>query len=509
MTWLPVYRRADRTSNLSPTTGYLLLITLICGCAMQQQTATNQLQVSTTVNATSHPLVARYTVRASEPATIFVEFGRDSSYGRTTWSQKISAANGSTDILVAGMQASQTYHMRGVIQGDDGQLFSDTDHTFQTGSVPDPAAIPVLSMEKFGTPTPGVEMLDLVVPNGQLLTTVFDLDGNLIWYYSYDKSLGLAYSFRPMPNGTFLILAGTQHLREVDLTGTVVADLTPTDLNQRLIAASFVQQVTGFHHDAVALPNGHVVVICEEQRTVPVNGVNTAVRGDAIIDLDPALNPVWVWSAFDHLDPNRHPMDPVDWTHSNALLYSPADGALILSMRNQHWVLKLNYDNGKGDGNVKWKLGPDGDFHLTNGTDEDWFFGQHFPNFAEGETGSSPFRLALFDNRATNQDGSMCASTTGTCFSRALLLRIDEATMAATIEWQDKLDQYSLFGGSILSFSSGHSEFALSNPFGASLGSLVTEVTRYDNSVIWQMTIQDQYAYRAFRVPSLYPGVQW
>jgi arylsulfate sulfotransferase len=488
----------------------LLGITLLfAGCGLQTTQVSHPLQVSTQLSDTAHPLVAQYQISASADATAYVEFGTDTSYGRKTWSQAITAAGGPTTILVAGMRASQTYHMRAVVQGADGQIFADSDHLFLTGKIPDPTTVPVVSTNAPGTPSSGIELLNLVVPNGQLLTTVFDLKGQLIWYYSFEQSFGLAYSFRPMPNGNMLILAGTQHLREVDLTGKVVTEITATDLNQRLAAAAFAVQIAGFHHDAIALANGHVIVICEEVRTVSVGGINTSVRGDAVIDLDPKFQPVWVWSAFDHLDTNRHPMDQVDWTHSNALLYSPSDGALILSMRNQHWILKINYENGRGDGSVRWKLGRDGDFQLTNGTDQDWFFGQHFPNFAEGETGASPFRLALFDNRATNQDGTTCATTTGTCFSRALLLRVDESAMTASIEWEDRLGYYSLFGGSILAFKNGRSEFALSNPFGTSLGSLVMEVDRGTNVPVWQMQISSQLAYRAFRIPSLYPGVQW
>ncbi len=33
-------------------------------------------------------------------------------------------------------------------------------------------------------------------------------------------------------------------------------------------------------------------------------------------------------------------------------------------MRNQSWILKIDYANGTGTGNVLWKLGQDGDFTL-------------------------------------------------------------------------------------------------------------------------------------------------
>jgi len=39
---------------------------------------------------------------------------------------------------------------------------------------------------------------------------------------------------------------------------------------------------------------------------------------------------------------------------------------------------------------------------------------------------------------------------------------------------------------------------------------LITEVTKViPPQTVWQMAITSQFAYRGFRIPSLYPGVQW
>jgi hypothetical protein len=40
--------------------------------------------------------------------------------------------------------------------------------------------------------------------------------------------------------------------------------------------------------------------------------------------------------------------------------------------------------------------------------------------------------------------------------------------------------------------------------------SYIQEVTQEQNpQLLWQMNIAGQLAYRGFRIPSLYPGVQW
>ena len=49
--------------------------------------------------------------------------------------------------------------------------------------------------------------------------------------------------------------------------------------------------------------------------------------------------------------------------------------------------MKVDYNNGAGSGSVLWRLGYQGDFTLTNGTEpQDWFFGQHQPAFVSANT---------------------------------------------------------------------------------------------------------------------------
>jgi hypothetical protein len=95
----------------------------------------------------------------------------------------------------------------------------------------------------------------------------------------------------------------------------------------------------------VVLLNGHW--LCLVNSTKPFTDLPgypgvTPVLGDALVDLDTNLQPVWVWNSFDHLDVNRHPYLFPDWTHSNAIAYSADDGNLLLSIRHQNWVIKID-----------------------------------------------------------------------------------------------------------------------------------------------------------------------
>jgi len=70
---------------------------------------------------------------------------------------------------------------------------------------------------------------------------------------------------------------------------------------------------------------------------------------------------------------------------------------------------------------------------------------------------------------------------------------------------------YSFFGGNVDSLANGNVEFDLCADTTTAVqpGSSVTEVTREANpQVVWKMSIEGDDAYRMFRLPSLYPGVQ-
>jgi hypothetical protein len=222
---------------------------------------------------------------------------------------------------------------------------------------------------------------------------VTDLQGNIIWYYPF----GGAFPIKLMPNG-HMILQMNGDLREVDLAGNTIRDFSVAQMNQSLQAKGRSFSIGAFSHDVLTLPNGHWVtigVISKAFTDLAGYPGTTNVTGDAVVDIDPNGNVVWGWSAFDHLDVNRHLQGLPDWTHSNALVYT-ADGNLLLSMRHQSWILKLDYSNGTGTGNILWKLGEDGDFNLSGGDPSQWFYGQHDPVILSSSGGQTT--MAVYDD---------------------------------------------------------------------------------------------------------------
>ena len=486
-----------------------------------------------TVSTTNNPLVAQYSITVPDGASVKVNFGPDTSYGLDTWTQSAPVGGGPVNILVAGMRASSTYHMQAFVDLPGGLQFQDNDHAFQTGAVPT-NRIPAITVNQPGSlaPSSGVELLDLInfaITGNPLQAVVTDLQGNVIWYYDVDPngSTGaLPFPIKMLPNGHFLINAtpagnaGTGapgELMEIDLAGNIIRPMTSAELNSRLASAGFNLTTQAMHHDFVALPNGHLIIIVNHTKDftdLPGYPGTTTVLGDALIELDQNWQPVWVWDTFDHLDVNRHPLAFPDWTHSNAIIYSPDDGDLLLSMRDQDWIIKIDYEDGKGSGNILWRFGYLGDFTLTSpGRPAEWAYGQHDIKIVSANS-SGVFNMSMFDNgwyRVVDTDGNMCG-TTGqpACYSRAVIFQVDEPTRTASVLWEDSNQPYSLALGSTRVQTNGDVEFNEGFLPDSPWKAIVQEVTPGLNpQLVWQLEVDHQPGYRIYRIPSLYPGVQW
>lgn len=504
-------------------------ISVLCSLAIAcGSTATSARQMSASVQGTSNPLVAQFSVLSPCPGQAMVEFGTDTTYGRSTAWYPVYATAGATQtpILVAGMKASTTYHMRAQVQCPDG-VYPSQDFTFTTGPLP-ALSFPTLTVTRpspssSSPENPGVESIDMTeitTPSTPALVT--DRDGNPIWYYDVGPG-NYAFPFKLLANGHMLlnIQPANSALVEADLAGNIIRQMTLTQLQQRVQAAGYDFVPAEMHHELLPLPNGHLILLVNSTKNfnnLPGYPGTTAVIGDQLIDLDQNWNPVWAWNSFDNvapngpLDVNRHLNGLPDWTHSNGLVYSPDDGNLLLSMRQQSWILKIDYNNGTGTGNILWRLGYQGDFASTVGgipTDDPslWFSFQHFPSLVN-QNGSET-TLAVWDNgnaRPLDTNGDLCSSIPGgtpPCYSRATIFQIDESAMVADLTWADAPGLFGEWGGSINQLENGNVEADLNSPAVPPLpnvASQVQEVTQTSSpQVVWQMQVTPGalFAYRA------------
>jgi hypothetical protein len=408
----------------------------------------------------------------------------------------------------------------------DGTQLFDADHTFRTGGLP-AARIPNVTVTRPGglEPNSGIELINATsltsIPNTDPVdATAFDLNGNLIWFVDLQDGTQLDSPFpiKLTPSGNFLLVVfgAFNGVREINLAGETISQFSAGSISQLLSQAGIPITVNQLHHDILQLPNGHLILLGNMNKPfsdLPGYPGTTHVSGDVLIDLDENRNPVWSWSAFDHLDVKRAPLGLPDWTHANAVIYSPEDGNLIFSMRNQNWVIKIDYRDGRGDGKILWKLGPGGDFVIPGGSPADFNYAQHFPVLNSSKS-SGVYPLMLFDNgnnRILDLNGTQCNSPgAAACYSRPVIFQLDESSKTAQILWQYKLPVFSGCCGSINVLQNGNVEYDIAlvaqNPFASRIQEVTQELTP---QLVWQMDVKGQLAYRAFRIPSLYPGIEW
>jgi hypothetical protein len=525
----------------SPTTAGSQSVTLNLGVAnvplptapgLVTLTGSSAVMTAGTVTATSNPQVALYTITPPFAGNVTINFGPTTGYGKQTWSVATPSGGGPVSIEVAGMLGSTAYHLQAAVTLADGVAAADVDHTFTTGAVPGTIQSQIVATTPAGqTPQGGIEMLNPIVAQPAIVGT--DLSGKVIWTYNPPDNLAGSqwYSPKQLGNGDFIALAsvasstvlrtavpaGAANLvREFDLAGNTIKQITMAQLNAKLAAANYNITLLTFHHNVTVLPNGHWLLLTNTLKNVVLNGQTTPtqVLGDVIVDLDTNMNVAWVWNEFDHLDVNRHPTSFPDWTHTNDVLYSKDDGNLLVSMRHQSWVVKVDYNNGAGAGDILWRLGYQGDLTLQGGTDPtDWFYGQHEPGFTTPNT-SGIFGLTLMDNGDFRIFPAGVTCGTGSAppclYSTIPVLQINETAKTATIETHQILSTslYNFFGGNSELLPNGNLEYDL-----CGLGGPSSQIFETPNQsmpqTVWNMKVTGNYFYRGYRLPSLYPGVQW
>jgi hypothetical protein len=477
------------------------------------------------VSATANPLVALYSVPPSTAGAVFVQFaqaGNNPSWRNTDVRSVVPGK--STNVLIAGMLPNTTYEMRHVFSDGTGS----SPLLFTTGSIPASLSIPAFSVLQPPGPRTDTDQ-DLVfqvrprtaVGSPPMIAT--DLAGHVMWYYDLAQS-GFTLtkvSQTLLPGGTLLTNGADRYtpvptapnvLREIDLAGNPVRETNIAALNTQL-AAMGLEPIHGFHHDAQRLPDGSTVALTFTERSFNINGTPTNYVGEMVVVLDRDFQLKWAWDAFDHLDVTRGPvlgevvvpgspepsavvpvLPAVDWLHVNSVSLSPTDGNLILSIRHQDWVVKIDYRNGAGDGHVIWRLGEGGDFTVNSSDPNPWFSHQHDPHFIDDHT------LILFDNGNTRQATDPAAD------SRGQVWTLDEQTMTATLVLNVDLGNYSFRLGSAQRLSNGDYMF-----MSGSQGPVPNDIAQsIEVSPDGTRNYVLQFAgpeFRAFRMRTLYEGI--
>ncbi len=453
---------------------------------------------------TTHPLVFLYSAPAcSAPSRMRVLFQQKGGPLRTTPYTPCGAGL-SMNFYVAGLLPGTEYLVR---------------HTLDTGSAtisgPELSFFSGLLAGDFPSQTVLQPTLptapDPILLHAAIFARPFatDLDGNVVWYYPGS----LTFLTRPERDGHFYGIVqdpgGNPALQLVlafDLTGMTLLETNAARVNEQLIDMG-KRTISSFHHEARQLPGGKVLVLGSvEQVLIDSQGSSPVdVLGDMIIVLDRDLQVVWTWDTFDHMDPARRATlnemcatsvcPPLrlaataqDWTHASSVQQTP-DGNLLLCIRNQDLVIKIDYQNGEGSGEIIWRLGKDGDFRFISTDPYPWFSHQHDAQFAPDNT-----TLLLVDNGNVRRDADPGAT------SRGQVIHVDERNRTATLLVNQDLGQYSFAMGSAQALPEGHYGFDIGYPPDSSAVSV--EFDASGNRVYALQTPGP--VYRSFRMPDMY-----
>ncbi|MEO0974081.1 MAG: aryl-sulfate sulfotransferase, partial [Pseudomonadota bacterium] len=364
-----------------------------------------------------------------------------------------------------------------------------------------------------------------------------DLEGNVVWYYNPPVADESGVTLTRLSRGGRIMMIGAAtdgdrfRIREIDLVGNTTRETNARRLSEQFQANGGSVPLTTVHHEARELPNGQWIILAHsEARLDGAQGENGPVDilSDIIVGLDRNLQVIWQWDAFEHVDveriallgeicvtngagcptlflsqddygpdgPGSEPdgvVEANDWLHSNALGYRESDGTLLMSVRHLDWMMAIDYADGTGTGAIKWNLGKDGDFTLTDGVDPDfWQSHQHDNNFV------SDNQVLVYDN-GNGLTGCVADPVNG-CGSRGQLYRIDENTMEATLELNLSTPTYSFALGSAQLLENGnlYLNSGIIN-FTFALGDEMTP----DGEVAYSLRVETP-TYRQFRIRDLY-----
>ena len=485
---------------------------------------------SAVVTPTAHPLVALFSAPPCPEGTQFrVAFQAEGEEPVSRTPLQACRSNLSNNLYVAGMRADTGYRMRAELV-NGGNAKQGAWLPFHTGIL-DGTLSPVAITVPRPAGTPVSEPIMIYGPvslGGGRSAFATDLSGRVVWYLPTKESLT-----RVIPGGRFLLLGEgmnsandtrqEQLLLERDLAGNVIRETNASRLGEQLdrfgihsdCRAGGKECLSGVHHEAIRLPNGHTLVIAGLERMMPAGtqGAKEAVDvlGDVVIDLDEEFQVANVWNEFDHLDLKRVSVfaakcktggggcPPVllapeanGWTHSNALNYIPSTGDFLVSIPEQDWLVKVDWKNGKGSGNILWRFGKGGDFKIE-GDPNQWFSYAHDVGFEPA--GSNVLTVSDDSHFRHNADPK--------ALTRVQAWKLDEDKRTATLAYNTEVGGYSICCGSAQILKNGgyHSvagwvDFA--SPHGLSVE------TDKNGKIVQTLELEGAIVYRSFRVDDMY-----
>ena len=489
------------------------------------------------VHPTSHPLVALFSGPPCQAGhTLLVRFTQAGSNVSST-TNSVPCSQQSANFYIAGMLPSTQYLMHREEYGPN-LVNMGPDLSFVTGPLSADYPVPQLTVNI--PPSEHDLMFPVVLlgffPAGGTTywPTASDLHGNVIWYFP-----GPLFVTRVEPGGNLFSFPDDLTFREYDLAGNETLETNVEILNEQLVAHGYPTMNDFNTHETRRLPNGNILLLGSHDLVSTVYQGGTQqnpvdILGDMILVLDHNLQLVWAWDSFAHDDLSRKATlndscthggggcprfnenftTANDWLHTNAAQMT-TDGNIIISERSQDYVVKVNYQNGHGDGSILWRLGAYGNFTLLNPPQQTcgdpnvfpWFTHQHDAAFQYNarntQIGVGVF--SVFDDG--NLRNSQC---NGGQDSRGMVMFISEPNRTAFLVTLGDLGGYSsAFGSADILAGTDGIYASFDNGMLGSATSPISQSTETDlnGNIVYQLQA-NTWSYRTYRVANLYTPTQ-
>lgn len=335
-----------------------------------------------------------------------------------------------TRVRLRGLAPATVHALAWNVQSNDGAaLDGETEILTET---PLPGFVPSFEVDGDATGLGNYLLFDMTrigVPGFSSMFVV-DAQGTTRWHFGVENTMldpsVVFAAAKPRPDGSTIFLRDYA-ISAVDELGEETFRLDSDTLG-----------VEGLHHDFVVLDNGNFLTMTFVFADVEEPGGGTEyVVADSILEVTPKGEIVWEWNMFDHLDINRRPegfeelvvnpqngLAAKDWTHSNGLVYEPETDSVLVSVRHQDWLVRID----RSTDEIVWRLGFEGDFELTEGS---WFWHQHSPQWQPDGS------LLLYDNGL--HDPGVPAEEES---SRAVRYVLNEETMTVAQVWEDEEEPF-------------------------------------------------------------------
>lgn len=521
-------------------------------------TLTSRAPVKAAVNSTPNSLVALFSAPScATGSTMRVAFQTGSNpVVFTNWAPCHPPI--SMNFYVAGMLPLTTYTMYSQTQTGV-NVVNGASLAFTTGAVPTNLggghAVPTFTVKvPAGAQTDTADGMLLWGFTGAVMPAATDLNGNIMWYYPGGADTLVT---RLLPGATLLTFQNgsswnssnttLQLIREIDLAGNIVHETNAGFIAWQLAAQGATDAgsclgvpnpapvgtacLNDFDHEAIRYTIGSdsytaVMAHIERVYAAGTQGSNPAgppvdILTEMVVVLNAQWQVVWYFDPLQQLDLNRaavlneicsNPSCDVkvllapkanDWTHGNTIQYLASTGDFLVSLRNQDWLVKVNYSNGAGAGNVLWRMGLDGDFTMAAPKSDHWPWFSHQHDAGYADNGAGP--LVLFDNGNTRISAPPLGVGKGV--SRGMALTVDEAGMQVTPVISVNLGVFASALGSAQLLSDGLYLFQPGIPNANAIEILPAPGSLNGSTVlkVWSPDV----SYRAWQLPDLYTPPAW